>query len=185
MKTSGVAVSGVLDGLTTPVVYVQHGENAAIFSPDERYRYLLTRKWDATGKMLPVIGLNPSTATHEIDDPTIRRCIGFAKAWGYGGLVMLNLFAFRATDPKTMIAHLDAGGDIVGPANDAVLAQYATPEREILCAWGVHGDIEARGFAVTQALGAVAALQCLGKTKGGCPKHPLYLAASTARESFP
>lgn len=181
---NGTAVSSKLDGLTQPIVYVQHGDNAAIFSPDERYRYLLTRKW-GDEKMLPVIGLNPSTATHEVDDPTIRRCIGFAKSWGYGGLVMLNLFAFRATDPKAMIAHLDAGGDIVGPVNDAVLAQYATPDREILCAWGVHGDINARGFAVTQVLGMVATLQCLGKTKGGCPKHPLYLAASTVRESFP
>lgn len=174
-----------LDPMRQPILVDEFGRNLAIFSPDRVYRYVLTREWDHALQKLPVVGLNPSTATAEEDDPTIRRCIGFAKGWGYGGLVMLNLFAFRATDPKAMIAHLDAGGDIVGPVNDAALAQYMTAGREILCAWGAHGMIEGRSPIVAKRFEWYGArCVCLGRTKGGEPRHPLYIAAATEREPF-
>ena len=86
--------------MTNEIVHKGTIESGAHFSPCERYRYRLWRCWDASKWKLAIIGLNPSTATHEEDDPTIRRCIGFAKRDGYGGLLMLNLFALRSTDPK-------------------------------------------------------------------------------------
>src|SRR5882724_4976365 len=94
--------------------------NGAVLSDCERYRYALWRRWAERPAVL-FVGLNPSTADALQDDPTIRRCIRFAKAWGYGALYMGNLFAFRATDPRAMKAEADA----VGPDNDGWLRQLA------------------------------------------------------------
>lgn len=146
----------------------------AIFSNDRNYRYVLWRVWDDALPKVAWIGLNPSTADETKDDPTIRRCVGFARDWRYGGIYMLNLFAFRATSPKVMKAAVDP----VGLENDWYIRDYAGfRSKRVIAAWGTHGDHRNRAqhFAGKCEL----ALACLGLTKGGCPKHPLYLPAAT------
>jgi hypothetical protein len=151
----------------------------AFFSECRAYRYALWRDWDWQGyaHRVAFIGLNPSTADETQDDPTIRRCIGFAKAWGFGGLVMLNAYAFRATDPKNM----RKAADPIGPANDEKLAYYATQVGCIVAAWGGHCSPSRERRVVDVVRQPVF---CLGVTKDGRPKHPLYLPASAARVPF-
>ena len=114
------------------------------------------------------VGLNPSTADEIKDDPTIRRCVAFAKAWGYAGLCMANLFAFRATNPRDMMV----AADPVGPENDAHLGMLGQRAGVIVAAWGVNGTHKRRAAQVRKLL---PALHCLAITKGGHPSHPLYL----------
>lgn len=149
---------------------------SAVFSPDRVYRYMLWRTWGA-GPTVTFIGLNPSTADETVDDPTIRRCIGYAKAWGYGGLIMANLFALRATDPRVMLAHPEP----VGPANDDALRDCVARSELVVAAWGADGAHRRRSSAVRAMLGGQ--LHALGLTKNGEPKHPLYLRADL--EPFP
>ena len=142
----------------------------ATFSPCMAYRYTLTRTWDARSPAV-FIGLNPSTADASIDDPTIRRCIRFAATWSCGGMIMLNLFAYRATDPKAM---LDAP-DPIGPDNDAALLRICKHADLIVAAWGTHGTHQGRAERVIGMLdGRLSALRI---TKHGHPAHPLYLPA--------
>lgn len=145
----------------------------ATFSECRTWRYSLTRFWHAGERPLVVIGLNPSTADETQDDPTIRRCIGYAKRWGFGSLVMLNLFALRSTDPKK----LRQADDPVGPGNDRTLRAECWNER-VLCAWGTHGAYQQRGDVVRRMLFGTCALGHLGHTKNGHPRHPLYLRAT-------
>lgn len=150
----------------------------AYLSEDGRYRYELTRTWGAGDRLLWIM-LNPSTADACVDDPTIRRVIGFSRAWGFDGAIVANLFALRATDPKALRAHPDP----VGPANDAMLAHLAKRSPFAVCAWGAHGGLHGRDVAVRALLESVGCLRrCLGRTSSGAPKHPLYLAASTPLE---
>lgn len=114
------------------------------------------------------VGLNPSTADETQDDPTIRRCIAFAKSWGYAGLCMTNLFAFRATDPKDMMV----AADPVGPENDGYLLALAGDTGVIVAAWGANGTHLGRDADVCKLL---PVLHCLALTKDGHPGHPLYL----------
>jgi len=114
------------------------------------------------------IGLNPSTADETTDDPTIRRCIGYARDWGYAGLSMLNLFAFRATSPEDM----KAAEDPVGPDNDCALTDMAEFAEVIIAAWGAHGTHLGRDKKVRKI---IPNLHYLKMTKGGFPCHPLYL----------
>lgn len=141
---------------------------SAEFSPDRVYRYVLYRNWDDTKPKVLFIGLNPSTADESVDDPTIRRCKRFAADWGYGGLIMANLFAVRATDPKVMIAH-DAP---IGPENSEWLRALAGEADLVIAAWGNHGVHMQRDLAV---LSFLPNARCLGLTKNGKPRHPLYL----------
>lgn len=143
----------------------------AVFSPDRVYRYTLWRSWDELfGKRYVLfIGLNPSTADETTDDPTIRRCIRFAKQWGYSSMCMCNLFAFRATDPRDMKGCQRP----IGPDNDGLIVQCARDATLIVAAWGVHGQFMARDLEVLKLIDDV---HCLGTTKDGLPKHPLYLA---------
>lgn len=143
-------------------------QKSAVFSPCRKWRYSLFRIWDDSIRPVAFIGLNPSTADEENDDPTVRRCINYARAWGAGGLVMLNAFAYRATDPRDM----KAARDPVGPDNDKALAFNAKAASLVVAAWGVHGAFMDRGEAVRRL---VPGLHCLGVTKEGFPKHPLYL----------
>jgi hypothetical protein len=143
---------------------------SAAFSPCRTYRYALWREWN-DGPTVTFIGLNPSTADETKDDPTIRRCVGFAKSWGFGGLIMANLFALRATDPTEMLRHPEP----VGPDNDAWLRGLAGRSGKVIAAWGVHGTHRKRDKAVLQMLGDK--LHALALTKAGLPKHPLYLRA--------
>lgn len=146
--------------------------SGAVFSPCRRYRYVLHRVWDPALPILAVIGLNPSTADAFKNDPTVRRVIAFAKLWGYGGIYMLNLFAWRSTDPKGLLEPSDP----VGPDNDAALLKHVGLAAVTIAAWGVGGDILGRDRAVRRLLGDHP-LWHLGLTKDGHPKHPLYLRA--------
>lgn len=145
----------------------------AEFSDCRTWRYALWRIWAGQGNVLTVIGLNPSTADETVDDPTIRRCLRFARDWGHSGLYMLNLLAYRATLPDVM----RRAADPVGPANDDALIRYAAGSSRILAAWGTHGDYGGRGAQVLELLGL--RVECLGKTKEGYPRHPLYVPAAT------
>lgn len=143
--------------------------SGAEFSECGLYRYLLYRRW-ADGPRCVFVMLNPSTADETSDDPTIRRCIGFAKREGCGALKVVNLFAYRATSPKAM----KAAADPVGPDNDVhIMDAFDTADGPIICAWGAHGSYLGRDRAVVGLIDAP--LFCFGLTKGGSPKHPLYL----------
>ena len=142
-----------------------------MFSPCRRYRYSLWRDADGFGQgFCMFIGLNPSTADEFKNDPTIRRCIRFAKEWGYARLLMTNLFGFRATDPGDM--RLEA--DPVGPDNDGVLLVSASKANLIVAAWGAEGAYRQRG---QWAIASLPPMMCLGLTKDGHPRHPLYCRA--------
>lgn len=142
----------------------------AVFSTCRKYRYSLWRQWANTDYVL-FIGLNPSTATEFVDDPTIRRCMDFAQGFGGGALCMANIFAWRDTDPRKM----KAAADPIGPDNDDALLKLAKSARLVIAAWGVHGSHLQRSQRVIELLSGVCTLYCLGKTKDGFPKHPLYL----------
>ena len=144
-------------------------KNAAVFSPDARYRYTLRRQWDDAQPYCLFVMLNPSTADATQDDPTIRRCIGFAKNWGFGGLLVGNIFALRSTDPAALY-HVD---DPVGPENDYYLRMLRDEATLSVAAWGVHGAFGGRSKEVANQWGK--ALHCLGLTKDGHPRHPLYM----------
>lgn len=149
-----------------------HLDKSATCSPCRRYRYTLWRRWAALEReacaYAMFVGLNPSTADETNDDPTVRRCIGFAQAWGFAGLCMTNLFAYRATDPANMLAQADP----VGEENDAYLRAMAEKASIVVAAWGVHGAHRGRGAAVGKLL---PQLHYLKLTKHGHPAHPLYL----------
>lgn len=146
--------------------------SAATFSRCRTWRYSLSRHWDPELKAVAFVGLNPSTADETADDPTIRRCTRFARDWGYGGLVMLNLFAYRATDPRDM----KAAADPVGPENDTYLQRCAERAGIVVAAWGAHGDYQGRAQDVVDR-GLLGSFTVLGLTKDGHPRHPLYMRA--------
>lgn len=146
-------------------------EGSATFSPCRKYRYILWREWNTLLRPMHYamfIGLNPSTADETNDDPTIRRCVGFARDWGYGGICMTNLFAFRATSPKTM----KAAEDPIGPDNDRALIDAGESAGVIIAAWGVHGAHLGRDEEIWKMF---PHLSYLKMTKYGYPAHPLYL----------
>lgn len=157
----------------------------ALISTCGAYRYWLNRVWEDAKVRLPFIMLNPSTADASEDDPTIRRCMGFARDNGFGGIIVMNLFAYRATQPSDM----KRSPDPVGPHNDGHLRDlfgYARGnDAPIIAAWGTHGTHRGRDRRVRHlAAEAGIKLSCLGRSKGGHPKHPLYLAASSPIEAL-
>ena len=152
---------------------------SALFSTCGHYRYRLTRELAGTGGALLIIGLNPSTADATHNDPTIRRCIGFAERWGHSALIVANLFAFRATHPKD----LKKAADPVGPECDRFLLESAMKASRVLVAWGYHGAFLSRHSEVTELL-KNHPLECLGKTQSGLPRHPLYIRADTLPQSY-
>lgn len=143
----------------------------AILSPCEKYRYALTRRW-SDGPQVLFVMLNPSTADATADDPTIRRCIGFAKAWGFGSLAVGNLFSFRTVSPHI----LRQSAEPIGELNDFWLGTLNEKSTMTVAAWGNHGKLRMRGKTVKLMLGEV---HTLGLTKTGQPRHPLYVAANT------
>ena len=116
--------------------------------------------------------LNPSTADERRDDPTIRRCVGFARRWGFGGVEIVNLFALRASDPRV----LRRAGDPVGAANDRHIARAAARATLVVLAWGACGRLRGRSAEIRARLSRPAP-RCLGLTRSGEPRHPLYLRA--------
>lgn len=143
----------------------------AVFSPDRVHRYGLWRIWDDDLPKVLFIGLNPSTADEFKNDPTIRRCIGYAKDWGYGGYIMGNIFGFRATDPKVM----KAAKDPIGPKNNEWLLKLHNEADLTIGAWGNHGEFMNRGKDIVNL---IPNLKCLKITGKGYPSHPLYLKKS-------
>lgn len=174
----------------------------ADISPCGRYRYLLEREWRGThdpknwrwlgakdgaghglGTPKPVlfVMLNPSTADGTRDDATIRRCVGFAKAWQYEALQVVNLFAYRATNPKEMFK---AGDAVHGPRNQEVIEDAAAQAGIIIAAWGAHGSWGEQNEIVRGWLHG-RPLYALGMTKDGHPRHPLYLPADAKPQLMP
>jgi hypothetical protein len=147
--------------------------SVAVYSDCERYRYSLSRVWDAAGKRALFIMLNPSTATEVQNDPTVERCERRARTLGYGAFCVTNIFAWRDTDPKKM----RAAADPVGPENDASILGFCDWADQIICGWGTHGAHLGRGPEVETVLRATGMpLYHLGLSKAGHPKHPLYIA---------
>lgn len=145
----------------------------ATMSECGKFRYRLWRKW-GEGSPLLFIMLNPSTADAEVDDPTIRRCLKFAQAHAFGELEVVNLFAYRATDPQD----LKRAGYPVGPDNDAYI-EAAADAAAVCVAWGSHAAGLERPDMVLQQLRALGVKpQCLRITRGGYPQHPLMLPSS-------
>lgn len=157
-------------------------ESGAIFDSEERYRYLLWRQWASdmpsgeepcsTHKATVLfIMLNPSTADDKRNDPTIARCAQLSKLWGFERAEIVNLFAYKATQPQT----LRRASDPVGPDNDRFILEAAQRADCIIAAWGNHGTLLARDEEVLRLIPERHRIWCFGKTKIGAPKHPLYL----------
>lgn len=147
----------------------------ATFDQTGTYRYHLWREWEGSLPPVTFVMLNPSTAGAEADDPTIRRCLGFARAWGYGRLEVVNLFGYRATSPRDLFAAQDPEG----PGNSRYLRKATAGD--VIAAWGNHGR------SATQSLRSVIAqpgVQCLGMTALGQPVHPLYVPGDRSRRPF-
>ncbi|HWA39424.1 MAG TPA: DUF1643 domain-containing protein [Burkholderiales bacterium] len=151
---------------------IVRGESGALFSRCRRWRYLLWRQWDAAKPAANFLMLNPSTADELRLDPSCTRARNYAQAWGYGALIVTNLFGWRATDP----ADMKAAPDPVGRGNDAAILGAAREAGLVVCAWGNHGSHLERSGAVVAALRrAGVRLHYLRMNGGGVPAHPLYL----------
>lgn len=148
----------------------------AVFSPCGRYRYRLSREFIVGDGSVLFIMLNPSTADAERDDPSVRRCLGFARRWGFKELLVGNLFAWRATMPR----ELRRANEPIGPDNDLHLAEMAWQANVIIAAWGTHGAYQGRDKEVARLL-RKHWVEHLGLTAGGQPRHPLYLRNDAVR----
>lgn len=150
-------------------------ERYCVMDRARRYRYILRLVWSEhvlDRRQVAFVGLNPSTADEHADDATIRRCRGYAKSWGYDALVMLNLFAYRATLPSDLRRAVDP----VGEDNDAYLLMEAAQSAAVVACWGTHGGYRDRDQQVIEMLRrADVKLTCLEITAGGYPSHPLRL----------
>lgn len=156
---------------------------SAIISNCKRYRYQLSREGEGSstdrGPAVFVM-LNPSTADATVDDPTITRCRGFAKAWGYSGIIVANLYAWRATAPS----ELKKAEDPVGPYNDVHLSRLANSNADFVVAWGNNAPMDRVTRVVKILKKSGASLWCLGVTKNGAPRHPLYVAGDTPLQAW-
>lgn len=140
----------------------------AHFSKCMNYRYALWRTWDESKPFVMIVGLNPSKTE---DNPTITRCTNFAKGWGFGGVCVTNLFAYRATEPREMIAAVHP----VGEENDAWLTRLSEKAGLVVAAWGNDGSFLNRSAHVK---GLLWDIHCIRMNKSGEPAHPLYLRAN-------
>ena len=161
-------------------------EETAIFSRCRTWRYTLNRRWSEATRVVFLL-CNPSTADEAQDDPTLRRCRGFAQSWGYGGMTILNLFAIRGTDPR-ILARVE---DPVGPENDANILRTLEDCQLLVCAWGcgghMKGELRKRPATVVSMIRSrfpYLAIGCLGYTADGTPRHPLMLKSSTTIQYF-
>jgi hypothetical protein len=160
-------------------------EMKATFSPCRTWRYALSRGIadphlgcnEEPGGTVTFVGLNPSTADETTDDPTIRRCVRFARDWGFSRLKMVNLYAWRATSPWQMLEEACRGTDVVGPENDHNLSLVFGGSDRIVAAWGVNA--QARRLEQFEATFHGWQFWALGLTKDGFPRHPLYMRADS------
>lgn len=160
----------------------QRFRDRAVYSDDMVYRYEFQRRWaptiDPTLDTLVWLLLNPATGdTDGKPRPTLRKCVTFSHHWGYASLTIINLFAFRATDPKS----LKAARDPIGPDNDGTIDRVCVSAPRVIAAWGGGGVLLGRGLAVARRLDEI---DCLGMTTKGQPRHPLYVPAATDLERF-
>ena len=139
-----------------------------VFSRDKQYRYLLSRVWEEHLPIVTFVGLNPSVADDVDDDPTTKRCMDFAKRWGFGGVKLVNLFAHVSTDRKALRTTLDP----IGPENDDYLISSYKNSDIIVAAWGNDGKLLSRARMVRKH---IPVMLCLDINKSGEPKHPLYV----------
>lgn len=156
-------------------------KSTATFSDCGRYRYLLKRRWDEGHNCL-FIGLNPSTATAESDDATVRKCAALARTWGFSGMTMANLFAVRCRYPQILSTHQNP----VGPENDRFLLPEIEQAHTLVAMWGNHG-LKPYGQSTRRdqyILSFRDDWQCIGITKYGAPRHPLYVANSSTLVNF-
>lgn len=157
----------------------------AVISACGRFRYRLGRRWDSTRPLLVFCMLNPSRANAEVDDPSATRCMRFAAHHGFGGIDIVNLFAYRATDPKD----LAAAGFLVGEQNDEAIRDAAAGGKVVCLAWGAHAShptVAARADAVLDLLRQRhAQLRALRFTVDGHPQHPLYLPSGLPLQPYP
>lgn len=153
---------------------------AAVMSDDGVYRYVLDRDWEPRPRRLCWVMLNPSTADADQDDPTIRRCTSFAKAWGYTGIRVVNLYALRSTDPSALRCHPDP----IGPENDEWIKRAVHQSADVICAWGDSGPRDNRGLIVHETIAGLRLPSVLGLTRAGRPKHPLYVRGDTMRVTW-
>lgn len=145
--------------------------SGALFSPCERYRYRLWRRWSDEKAALFVM-LNPSTADDTTNDSTVERCQRRALAMGYGAIEVVNIFALRSTDPDVLYATVDP----VGPDNDRAIADAAKQAAIVICGWGTHGALKGRGLAVLDMIRTAGIVpHALKVNADGSPAHPLYL----------
>ena len=151
--------------------------SGAIFSDCDRYRYALWRRWSEGSSFANFVGLNPSTADATHNDPTIRRCIRFARDWGHDGVIVTNLFAWRATYPTD----LRRAKRPIGPDNDAWIKWAVGHSSQTVAAWGNDGLWSDRRESVLPLLSSPL---CLGQTKLGAPRHPLYVRADRTAELY-
>ena len=177
-------------------------QNGAMFSPCRSYRYSLWRTWDSQKPIVVFIGLNPSTADETVNDPTMRRCIGFARLWGYGGMVVVNLFAYCATKP-TVLRHVadpvgkdtdswiytlcqyvarQVGGEHnsldceeAGQTHGSEKSHYESVSAKVILCWGNQGCLKGRDRTLLTLITPIITPYCLAMTKQGYPAHPLYL----------
>jgi len=171
--SSGTLVRHDLDqeDLTEIFNTVSHAPRGAVLSADDSCRFLLWRNWsDRPHRRCTIIGLNPSTADANVDDPTIRRCIDFAKKWSCDGLLMVNVFATRSTDPLGIVVGREAG------VNSLYLRAACNSSTTLVAAWGANKAVGNHWRALGDH---VDKLLCLGHNMNGSPKHPLYVAGTT------
>ena len=144
------------------------------------YRYLLWREWNSQSKTVSFIMLNPSRADAEINDPTITRCINFARSWGYGRLEVVNLFAYRTSKPFL----LKQAAEPIGSDNDRYILEAVRRSDRVILAWGNHGTWRKQDLYVLQLLKTYNHIYSLGITKRGCPRHPLYLRSTISPQIY-
>ena len=160
----------------------------ALISPCEKYRYWLTRRW-GPGRILPYIMWNPSKADAKIDDRTVQRCMYFSRRLNCDGILILNLYAFRATNPKDLEAAATAGVDVVGPENLKWVSELTKDAREVVLAWGGMSfkDMDRHGKTILATLSALprdVSYLCLGATVNESPRHPSRLGNDAQFEEY-
>lgn len=171
--------------MTTPdakAETVTYLETDAVISDCGRYRYLLRRTWDYSKPRVLYVMLNPSTADASVDDATIRSCVRLATDLGYGSIEVVNLFGWRATDP----AELPKASDPIGPDNERVVHAAVCRCDVVIFAWGATPFAESKSRSFREMVKQHRpAVYCLGKTKAGAPKHPLYIKTGTPLQVYP